>query len=186
MDTEMVMTIIGPDRPGIVELLARIINQHDGNWLDSRMSHLGGQFAGILRIQVPEAQKEALHEALTALQEQDLVIVVRYEPVEAEPVPLTSANLELVGHDKPGIIREISQILSRHSVNVEELHTDRTSAPMCGEPLFTAHARLRVPSPGALSALREDLEKLAANLMVDIGLDETETSKPKEKEAFCQ
>lgn len=184
MDTEMVMTIIGPDRPGIVELLARIINQHDGNWLESRMSHLGGQFAGILRIQVPESRKEALHEALTSLQEQNLVIIVRYEPVEAEPVPLISADLELVGHDKPGIIREISQILSVHSVNVEELHTDRTSAPMCGEPLFTAHARLRVPHPESVALLRAALEELAANLMVDISLDETEASKPQTEGAL--
>ena len=49
----LVLTLIGPDRPGLVEAVAQPIAANGGNWLESRMAHLGGKFAGILRVDVP-------------------------------------------------------------------------------------------------------------------------------------
>lgn len=165
----MVMTIIGKDRPGLVDLVAGTVVQHGGNWLESRMSRLGGHFAGILRVEVEAEKESALVQALAALERQGLSVVVHTDretpPTQAAP---TLAQLEIVGQDRPGIVRQISQSLVRYGVNVEELHTECSSAPMSGEALFKAEAKLRLPQSCQVAALQADLERIAGNLMVDI------------------
>ena len=83
-------------------------------------------------------------------------------------------RLELVGQDHPGIIRQLSHALAERRVNVDELDTSVTSAPMSGEALFRARASLRVPSDAPLEELRETLEKIADELMVDLSLDDSD------------
>jgi glycine cleavage system regulatory protein len=83
-----------------------------------------------------------------------------------------SMDLELVGLDRPGIVREISQLLASSGVNVEELVTNRTSAPMSGEMLFEARAHVRVPAGIDLPSLRAALERLASDLVVEVKLEE--------------
>jgi glycine cleavage system regulatory protein len=77
MQVPLVMTIIGPDRTGLVESVARVVADHGGNWLESRMSRLGGEFAGILRIELPVEKRQMLLDALQALQGRGLTVVVR-------------------------------------------------------------------------------------------------------------
>jgi glycine cleavage system regulatory protein len=77
MPTSLVLTVLGEDRPGLVEALSHIIAAHEGNWLESRMAHLAGQFAGILRASVPEGNATALLTALQGLAEHGLQVVVR-------------------------------------------------------------------------------------------------------------
>ena len=77
MPIPLVMTIISPDRTGLVESIARVVAEHGGNWLESRMCRLGGEFAGILRVEVPAANKPALLEALQKLQANGLQILFR-------------------------------------------------------------------------------------------------------------
>jgi glycine cleavage system regulatory protein len=134
------------------------------------MSRLGGQFAGILRVEVPADRESSLLSALKQLESRGLTLVV--QPDRA-PSPIATARLsalDIVGQDRPGIVRQISSTLARHGVNVEELETECASAPMSGEALFKAHARLSIPSTCDTTALREDLEKIAADLIVEISL----------------
>ena len=172
MQVPLVMTIIGPDRTGLVESVARVVAGHGGNWLESRMCRLGGEFAGILRIELPAEKRQALIDALQTLQGSGLSVVVR--PGEATPaaMPGRLAKLEIVGHDRPGIVREITSALARASVNVEEFSSECVSAPMSGEPLFKAAARLQLPGGCNVAALKTELEKIAADLLVDISFAE--------------
>jgi glycine cleavage system regulatory protein len=166
------MTVIGEDRPGLVEAVASIVTEHSGNWLDSRMSRLGGQFAGILRVEFPAEREESIVQALRALESRGLSVIIHLD----HPVPETAGDrlsgLEIVGHDRPGIVREISHVLATHGVNVEELDTERSSAAMSGELLFKARASLKIPKSCDVSKLRRDLEKIAADLIVDISFKE--------------
>jgi len=166
------MTVIGKDRPGLVESIARIVAKHGGNWLESRMCRLGGEFAGILQIHVDSAQQSALEQELQALQGQGLTVVARTSTAADEAAPGRIATLEVVGQDRPGIVREISHALARQGINVEELATERTSAPMSGEMLFKATARLYIPASCPLPDLRKQLEHLGGNLLVDVSLEE--------------
>ena len=172
---DLVVTLIGPDRPGIVESLARPVAEHGGNWLESRMAHLAGKFAGILRVEVPADRMEPLLRALARLEEGGLRIVA--EPSAPAPAPASpqALELDLVGTDRPGIVREISRALVDHGVNIEELVTDRTAAPMSGELLFRARARVQVPAGADRAALRARLERLASDLMVEVRLADLST-----------
>jgi glycine cleavage system regulatory protein len=171
MQTPLVMTIISPDRTGLVESVARAVADHGGNWLESRMCRLGGEFAGILRIELPAANKPALLAALQQLQANGLQIVVR-EDAPAAAAAGRQTMLEIVGADRPGIVREISSALARAGVNVEEFSSEVSSAPMSGETLFKAVARLQLPAQCDLHTLKKDLERIAADLLVDVSFAE--------------
>ena len=169
MQVSLVMTIIGPDRPGLVGELSAVIADHAGNWLESRMAHLGGQFAGILRVQIPVAQEPKFLAALQALDAHGLAVRVQKDQAAVLPARQL-ATIEVVGHDRPGIVRQISQVLAQQRVNIEELTTTCASAPMSGEALFHATAQVQLPVAGELRPLQQALEQIAADWMVDISV----------------
>jgi glycine cleavage system regulatory protein len=80
-------------------------------------------------------------------------------------------QLELVGNDRPGIVRDVSRVLADQQINIDELQTEVVRAPMSGELLFRASARLNAPPAVTLDALRQQLESLAGELMVDLDVD---------------
>jgi glycine cleavage system regulatory protein len=166
--------VIGTDRPGLVEALSQTIASHDANWVESRMARLAGQFAGILRVTVPEGAADSLRAELEALSARGLRVIVETTTEVPRDDALRVLRLELVGSDRPGIIREVSQALSDSGVNVDELHTECSSAPMAGGSLFRATARLQPPAGLDVEDLRTALEKIAIDLIVDIHLDEFE------------
>jgi glycine cleavage system regulatory protein len=170
MQHSLVMTVIGNDRPGLVDSVASIVAEHGGNWLESRMSRLGGQFAGIVHVEVPADREQALAKALKALDARGLTVVVHADQSHARDSSRTNI-LEIVGQDRPGIVRHISHTLAEAGVNVEELHTECASAAMSGETLFKARAVLHIPQSCDVSKLREALEKIAADLIVEISLE---------------
>ena len=175
MNTDLVLTLLGPDRPGLVEAVADAIGAHGGNWLESRMAHLAGKFAGILRVELPADQVEPLRAALVALEGRGLRIVLEASGSAPETTaPVRAMELELLGLDRPGLVREVSRLLAQQRINVEELVTDRSSAPMSAEMMFKARARLAVPADVDVAAVRAGLERLAGNLMVEIRLAEPE------------
>ncbi|TWT85682.1 hypothetical protein Pla123a_04890 [Posidoniimonas polymericola] len=166
----LVLTIIGADRPGLVESIAQTVADHEGNWLESRMAHLAGQFAGILRVEIAADRAESLTAALKSLTDAGLESVVLTDVSPAAEYATPVVLLDLVGQDRPGIVRQISRVLAASGVNVEELSTQRTSAPNTGQMLFQAKARLRMPPGLSQQQLRDSLEGVAGDLMVDVSL----------------
>src|SRR2546425_4735980 len=138
MQLSLVMTVIGRDRPGLVDCLAGLVTVHGGNWLESRMSRLGGQFAGILRVQVTAEKEAALVRALTELEREGLAVVIHPDRQDSADSARSLILLEIVGQDRPGIVHQISHALAAQAVNVEELNTECSSAAMSGETLFRA------------------------------------------------
>jgi len=173
VSTSLVLTVIGPDRPGLVEALSETVADHEGSWLESRMARLAGQFAGILRVGVPEAQVDALTRALESLGPEGLQVGVTRTQPESPAADVREIRLEIIGSDRPGIVHEIAEALADRGINVDELRTEIMSAPMSGELLFLANAELLVPPDLNLELLRKDLEALAHELMVDVDLDES-------------
>jgi glycine cleavage system regulatory protein len=171
MGTSLVVTVIGNDRPGIVERLSDLVLAAGANWEESRMARLAGKFAGILRISVAAANADALASGLRALTSDGLTIVVESSG-ETPAAAFRTVRLELVGNDHPGIVRDISKVLAQHQVNIEELETGVSGAPMTGEQLFRARAQLRLPPSVTTEWLRSRLESLAGELMVDVALDD--------------
>ena len=108
MAISLVLTVISPDRTGLVESIARTVADHGGNWLESRMCRLGGEFAGILRVEIPAEKKSVLLDALQKLQTNGLQIVARAGEPAAVAASGRQTKLEIIGSDRPGIVREIS------------------------------------------------------------------------------
>jgi glycine cleavage system regulatory protein len=170
-DTHLILTAIGDDRPGLVEELATAISAHGGNWLESSMAHLSGKFAGIVKVAVSAAHVESLKTSLASLS--GLKVSAENAATEKSAMAGRRLTLNLVGHDRIGIVKEVSQVLARHAVNVEALETRTSSAPMSAEILFHCEAELTAASDFNARALKSELEKLSDDLMVDITLGET-------------
>ncbi len=170
MSVSLVLTVIGDDRPGLVEQLATAISQHQGNWLESSMSNLSGKFAGIVCVSVPEAQLDVLTAAMASLPGLRITSEVSRSP--RAQAGNRRLKLSLVGHDRIGIVREVSQVLARHAINVEDLSTHTASAPMSAGVFFHATAELTASTMLDVRELTRDLENLSNDLMVDITLDE--------------
>lgn len=171
MQTNLVLTVIGDDKPGLVESLSRVIADNGGNWKESSMSQLAGKFAGILRVSVASEQSDALVAELQKLSD-DLRLVIEQANTQESSEPPRTVRLNLVGNDRPGIVREISHALALLSVNVEQLNTECSPAPMSSDLLFRTRATLKVPRDLALDVLQEELERLADDLIVEIRIEE--------------
>lgn len=172
MTRALVLTVIGEDRPGLVEALAQLISEHEGSWDESRMARLAGHFAGVVQVHLPDGRADGLIAALPGLAERGLqASVVDSEWFRVNVDHRDTFRLELIGQDRPGIVREISSVLAALGVSVQDLRTVVESAPMSGERLFRAQAELVPPANLELERVRAALERLADELMVDVTLE---------------
>ena len=172
MITSLVVTVIGPDRPGIVSLLSDRAKGFDANWAGSRMASLAGQFAGMVHFEVPREKADALSAALRELETAGLRILIAHSEGAVLPDERRLVKIELVGHDRPGIVRDFSKSLADRGVSIEELHTEIVSGAMSAEHLFKVQASLLVPTALSNAEVRRGLEDLANEMMVDIALDD--------------
>ncbi len=166
----LVLTFVGDDRPGLVSAISEKIAAHGGTWLDSRSARLAGKFAGILRADVPEEKLAALELALRELAHAGLHLTVqRGAPEKARP-SARLITLDVIGNERPGIVRDVTQALSALGVNIEELESGLESAAFTGVEMFRAHAKLSAPASVTLDDLRKALERLAGEIMVDLAV----------------
>ena len=181
--TSLILTVVGPDRPGLVDALSGAVKQHGANWLESQMAQLAGQFAGIVHVRVAESAVDALTADLVNLQHRGLTVYVTCSqgPAEsgaADPSSERAWRLELIGHDRPGIVRELASALAARSINVARLQTQTLSAPMSGETLFKAEADLHAPAGADPDELHDALDHLAAELDLDLTLSTRAPAQP--------
>ena len=167
MSKPLVLTVIGKDHPGIVNLLSDVAQRYGANWVDSRMASLVGQFAGIVHFEVPDQNAEALANALNGLVSSGLHVAIAIGDSSAVAGAHRIVRLELTGNDRPGIVRDLSGRLAGRGVSIEELYTEVVSAAMSADPLFKVKARLAVPEALSDAELKRELAALATEMMVD-------------------
>lgn len=170
MSQSVILSFLGADRPGLVEAVSTAVSARGGNWLESRMARLGGQFAGVARVAIEAGQVAALRVDFEGLRARGLEVTLVPESSASgsRPVGWLRAHLDLVGQDRPGIVSEVSGVLARHGVNVEDFSSTVESAAMAGGILFRCEAEMMVPDAAALRKVRGALESLAGDLMVDV------------------
>jgi len=168
MVCNLLLTAVAPDRPGLVERLAAAIAAHEGNWQGSRLCRLGGQFAGIVQVQLPAEHRESLRRDLAAMAGAGLRVDI-VEGGDDEPEPeWQPVRVELTAGDRPGVVRELTNALARIGINVEDLKSECRSAPMSGERLFYARVIVRPPEGCDHEKIREALESLSDDIMVEV------------------
>ena len=169
MSTSLVLTICAPDRPGVMSRVSNTVAENGGNWLESRMARLGGQFAGIVRIECGEEDAKQLKEKLKAL-DSDAISVQIHEHGDLTSSPYTRClRIDIFGNDRPGIVSQLTQAISHAGANIEELNTSIESAAMSGHPIFHASGSICLPNETDEQCLIDAVENLSDDLNIEIG-----------------
>ncbi len=162
---QLVLTIIGKDKAGLVEQLATLINEHQGNWTASNLSHLAGYFAGILQVEVAAEHADALTAALSSMQDLDIKIQQGVHSTVNEHKLL---KFVITGNDRPGIVRELSSVIKHKGTNIIHFESTKQSAPNWGSPLFHAIATVELPEGLNKDEVVSALEAIATDVVVDV------------------
>ena len=169
MHIALVLTVLGDDRPGLIETLSAVLEQHGANWLESRMVDLAGKFAGVLKVSVPATSSDALSAALIDLSAQGLQIQVQIvDATGSTPESTETLQLEVLGPDAPGIINNITSQLAALRINVDELCSEQRQAAMSGDKLFFAEMTLELPEGVTQDDVQDALEETPDQLMVSL------------------
>jgi glycine cleavage system regulatory protein len=167
MTTSLVLTFIGRDKPGLANAISEAIAAAGGSWMESRLARLADKFAGIVLVNVPEPNVADLSAALRSLDAFGVRITVE---LCSAPQPKTGSKileLNLVGHDRPGIVRDVTQTLNQLGANIEAFSSDIESAPFRGEAMFRATARIHVAEDITPEKVQITLEQLPGEIIVD-------------------
>ena len=157
--TYLVLTAVGPDRPGLVNKIAAAIHAAGANLEDSRMAILGGEFALITLVGGPAAAIDAVVEAAPGLErELGLHVLARPTTRGSGERSFLLYRISVSGLDRPGIVRSISQVLVGHQINVATFASRIAFAPHSGTPMFMLEAEIQIPTATALGALRRALD----------------------------
>ena len=167
----LVLSVIGDDRPGLVSALADAVADGGGNWERSQLAQLAGKFAGIVVVAVPAERAEGLIAAVTGLDGLLEVAVHSGDKGASREGEWPTLTINVLGNDRAGIVQELSAALSGSGVTIENLTTGTREAPMAGGMLFEAELHVMVPPSVDLDAVRADLERIAAELLVDLDLN---------------
>jgi glycine cleavage system regulatory protein len=176
MTTPLVVTFVGDDRPGLVNAVADRIAASGGTWLESRSAQLAGKFAGVLLANAPDEKVAELEASLRGLESAGLHVTIDRGAAEKQK-PRRLVRLEIVGHERPGIVRDVTRTLSALNVNIEEFSSDVEGAAFTGVEMFRAAARLEAPEGLPLDELLKALERLAGEIMVDLTVGEEEARR---------
>ena len=161
----VIFTIIGNDRPGLVDAVAKKVYEFGGNWQGSSFAHMAGQFAGFVEALVPVDKHQALIDALNSL---DGLQVHSQSAMHAEPANAEYLTIDVMGNDRAGIVQELTNTLNRFSLNIIHFQSTCESAPNWGSEMFKARVRVAVPADVDQDDVKEALEAVANDLVVDI------------------
>jgi methionyl-tRNA formyltransferase len=168
--TSLIVTVMGPDRPGIVSLISDRAQRWGANWAASRLANLAGEFAGMVHFDVPRENADAFAAALRDLEPSGLRFVIARSDGAEAPAGLRGIELQLVGEDRLGIVSNLTRILAESGISIEHIHTELVGGDGPGKQTFKVAAHLLVPNAVSIDALRTKLEALANEMMVDIAL----------------
>lgn len=157
MESFLVITALGKDRPGIVDKLSETITNCDCNIVDSRMTVLGGEFAVILLVSGKWNQLAKLEDALQNLRDAlDLTITSKRTETGEKATNLMPYTVEVISIDHPGIVYELAHFFSKQNINIQELNTTRYSAAHTGTPMFAVHIIANIPADTHVATLRDE------------------------------
>jgi len=163
---EVILMAIGDDRPGLTQSLADAIVEAEGNWLESHFATLGGKYVGSVLVDLPEAQLFKLKDAASRMDSSGFHVSIQ-TATGASPPDGSALSFELVGKDRPGIVREVSAALAALGVSIDDLETGTEEGAMFGGTVFRASASVLVPRGTSVEQVRQALEGISGEIMVD-------------------
>jgi glycine cleavage system regulatory protein len=175
MNQSVILTVVGSDRPGLTRAIADAVYAAGGNWLESHLSRLGGKYVGSVLVDLPADRLGELESAARAIDAVGLSVAIVPAAAEGERAAGQPLGIEIVGQDRPGIVREVTTVLAGLDVNIEDFTTEIEGSAWSGAPLFRGRAKLLLPASVSTDQLREALERISGEIMVDFTM-QTETA----------
>ncbi len=172
MTTRIILNVIGSDRPGLTQALADAVLAAGGNWLESHLSRLGGKYVGSVLVELAEAQLANLEQAVRTVDASGLQVSIIFAGEEPE-CNQKALWIELVGQDRPGIVREVTGVLSGLGANIEDFSSDTENSAWSGEQLFRAKTQVTLPEGVSADQVRQALEAISGEIMVDFTFSTT-------------
>lgn len=167
----LVLAVVGDDRAGLVNALARTVSDAGGSWGHSELAELAGAFAGIVAVDIPDARVAELTVALESL-DGILTVTIHSGSVPTAPQPEASRTLAftVLGNDRPGIVRDVTAAIAGHALSIDTFRSRTLDAPMAGGTLFEASVEVRVPAHADAGEITRALEELAGEIQVDLSV----------------
>lgn len=163
----VIVTLVGPDRSGIVADLARVIASHGGNWERSELARLADQFAGILEITVPDDAIEPLRRSLNDLCGDAMTVLLQLAG-DTEREPRLHRTLRITATDRRGIVEQVTTALAQAAANVETMESAIEETPHAGGRVFRARLEVSATDERTIDALGDRLEGIAPDVIVDV------------------
>lgn len=165
----LILSVMGSDRPGLTQALASAVLKAGGNWLESHLSRLGGLYVGSVLVELEPGAVETLRAAVREVDAQGLEVRIAPADRAAEGAG-ESVGFSLVGQDRPGIVHQVTAVLTGLGANIEAFETRISEEPHSGAPLFHMEARLRLPPGLRADKVQAALEEISGEIMVDVAL----------------
>jgi glycine cleavage system regulatory protein len=169
---ELVLTIIGRDRAGVVASLADVVRFHDGNWKRSELAEIAGTFAGVVVVEVGDDRVDELLTDLLILRDQGLHVTAQQVEEPADAPDADELRLRLTGDDRPGVVHELSTAISELGVSISRLGTVTDLPGNDGARLFEITAQLTVPVQADLDVVLDSIGQLAGSLGIELTVED--------------
>lgn len=166
MKSVFISTITGPDSLGIIRSLAETTRGIGGEWITSKVMKLEGQFSALMKVAIDESKVKQLR---LELEKQFPQLTFSYAPVRSETdKPSKIVNLEIDCKDRPGLTKDINNILSNLDLVVENMEFNRVHVSSIGEAVFTARIAVTVSESTNSEELAEEIESLSEDVRVNV------------------
>jgi glycine cleavage system transcriptional repressor len=174
MDTCLVLSGLGPDRPGLAQAISEAAFETGCNILNSKMAVLGGEFAILLLLQGAQAALDELRNKISELQTSTGLTLATKSTTARNRDAFGAAilyRLQVVGMDHPGIVFRVTRFLAEHGINITALDTDACPAPVTGTPMFRMNVLAEVRPETSIRQVKEGLLNLCDDLNMDGGIE---------------
>lgn len=172
MSKNLVISALGNDKPGIVNALSKAILNQGGSISESRMTVLGGEFAMMLLV---TGSQDCIDNIISKLEETGVNLNLTLIAKETQPQETNQKRLPyqitVVSMDHPGIVHNISDFLSSHNLNIEEIETKIYPAAHTGTPMFSLDMIISVPADSSVRTLRDEFLIFCDDLNLDASLE---------------
>ena len=169
---QLVLTVVGDDRAGLVSALAERVSAAGANWEQSELAELAGAFAGIVLVSVPDERVDELTDSLRSLN--GLLNVAVHSGTGGSVADAQQTDdartleITVLGNDRPGIVRDVTAAIAAHALSIDTFRSRTLDAPMAGGTLFEATAGIHLPQGTDAAVIAHALEELAGEIQVDL------------------
>lgn len=168
MQNSLVLAAVGPNRPGLLDALTKVIRDCGGTIADSRMTTLGSEFSLIMLLGGTWDVVAKIESALPRLQDSlGLSIVIKRTETRKNATNLVPYAVEVVSYDHPGVVYEIASFFTARNINIEDMYTSGYAAAHTGAPMFSLHMTIAVPSNTSIASLRGEFMEFCDRLNFD-------------------